>query len=69
MKFLNFLIIPSLMASLSDLNTLRECLFIWTKQFTFSDYSFKKRFIYLPEGKKMTYREKEVLHLLTKEVS
>ena len=27
----------------------------------FSDYSFKKRFIYLPKGKKMTYREKGVL--------
>ena len=27
----------------------------------FSDYSFKKRFIYLPEGKKMTYNQKGVL--------
>ena len=35
----------------------------------FSDYSFKKRFIYLPEGKKMTYKEKGTFYLLIQEVS
>ena len=34
----------------------------------FSDYSFKKRFIYLPKGKKMTYKEKG-FYLLIQEVS
>ncbi|MAM16508.1 MAG: hypothetical protein CMC10_04350 [Flavobacteriaceae bacterium] len=47
---------------LSDLIPSKNVYLYGLNNSLFSDYSFKKRFIYLPEGKKMTYREKEVLH-------
>ena len=46
---------------LSDLKPAENVYLYELNNSLFSDYSFKKRFIYLPEGKKMSYREKGVL--------